>query len=93
GGGIKYFHANSTLADSTASGTDSVAIGPASVASGTNSPSCSCWLERCASSLRSRLRATRSAARWKTFAKDQSRSSRRSPACSATPGSNPISTT
>ncbi|TGQ97672.1 cell wall protein, partial [Mesorhizobium sp. M4B.F.Ca.ET.200.01.1.1] len=33
----KYFHANSTLADSTASGTDSVAIGPASVASGTNS--------------------------------------------------------
>ncbi|TJX18213.1 MAG: hypothetical protein E5W21_35150, partial [Mesorhizobium sp.] len=37
GGGIKYFHANSTLADSTASGTDSVAIGPASVASGTNS--------------------------------------------------------
>ncbi|MGV1879692.1 YadA-like family protein [Rhizobium sp. A22-96] len=37
GGGIKYFHANSTLADSIASGTDSVAIGPQSVASGTNS--------------------------------------------------------
>nr|WP_312862874.1 YadA-like family protein [Rhizobium sp. P28RR-XV] len=37
GGGIKYFHANSTLADSAASGTDSVAIGPQSVASGTNS--------------------------------------------------------
>lgn len=28
GGGIKYFHANSKLADSTAVGTDSVAIGP-----------------------------------------------------------------
>ncbi|ENN86852.1 cell wall protein [Rhizobium freirei PRF 81] len=37
GGGIKYFHANSTLADSAASGTDSVAIGPQSVASGANS--------------------------------------------------------
>jgi autotransporter adhesin len=37
GGGIKYFHANSTLADSAASGTDSVAIGPESVASGTDS--------------------------------------------------------
>jgi autotransporter adhesin len=37
GGGIKYFHANSTLADSSASGTDSVAIGPQSVASGTSS--------------------------------------------------------
>ncbi|MBN8954821.1 MAG: YadA-like family protein, partial [Rhizobium tropici] len=37
GGGIKYFHANSTLADSQASGTDSVAIGPQSVASGVNS--------------------------------------------------------
>ncbi|MCG7509402.1 calcium-binding protein, partial [Mesorhizobium sp. IRAMC:0171] len=37
GGGIKYFHANSTLADSIASGTDSVAMGPQSVASGTNS--------------------------------------------------------
>ncbi|MDR0184688.1 YadA-like family protein [Lysobacter arvi] len=29
GGGIKYFHVNSTLADSTAGGTDSTAIGPA----------------------------------------------------------------
>jgi autotransporter adhesin len=28
GGGIKYFHANSVLADSVAAGTDSVAIGP-----------------------------------------------------------------
>ncbi len=37
GGGIKYFHANSALADSIASGTNSVAIGPQSVASGTNS--------------------------------------------------------
>ena len=37
GGGIKYFHANSTLADSSAAGTDSVAIGPESVASGTDS--------------------------------------------------------
>ncbi|WP_194291648.1 YadA-like family protein, partial [Rhizobium sp. ICMP 5592] len=37
GGGIKYFHANSTLADSQASGTDSVSIGPESVASGANS--------------------------------------------------------
>lgn len=37
GGGIKYFHANSTLADSIASGTDSVSIGPESVASGTDS--------------------------------------------------------
>lgn len=34
GGGIKYFHANSTLADSQASGVDSVAIGPAAIASG-----------------------------------------------------------
>ncbi len=34
GGGIKYFHANSTLADSQATGTDSVAIGPVAVASG-----------------------------------------------------------
>jgi autotransporter adhesin len=33
GGGIKYFHANSTLADSQATGTDSVAIGPNAVAS------------------------------------------------------------
>ncbi|MEZ2221752.1 YadA-like family protein, partial [Rhizobium sp. RCC_161_2] len=37
GGGIKYFRANSTLADSVASGTDSVSIGPESVASGTDS--------------------------------------------------------
>jgi hyaluronate-binding autotransporter adhesin len=37
GGGIKYFHANSKLADSSATGTDSVAIGPESVASGTDS--------------------------------------------------------
>ncbi|WP_342235701.1 hypothetical protein, partial [Inquilinus sp. OTU3971] len=33
GGGIKYFHANSTLADSQATGTDSVAVGPTAVAS------------------------------------------------------------
>ena len=32
GDGIKYFHANSTLADSSATGTDSVAIGPESSA-------------------------------------------------------------
>ena len=32
GDGIKYFHANSTLADSQALGTDSVAIGPTAVA-------------------------------------------------------------
>ncbi|MPR64360.1 hypothetical protein D7027_21550 [Ochrobactrum intermedium] len=37
GTGIKYFHANSTLADSQATGTDSVAVGPASTASGTGS--------------------------------------------------------
>ncbi|MDH7791619.1 autotransporter adhesin [Ochrobactrum sp. AN78] len=37
GGGIKFFHSNSTLADSIASGTDSVAIGPAAVSSGTAS--------------------------------------------------------
>ncbi|WP_052426895.1 beta strand repeat-containing protein [Paraburkholderia terrae] len=37
GDGIKYFHANSTLADSTASGTDSVAIGGAATASTVNS--------------------------------------------------------
>ncbi|WFU86425.1 YadA-like family protein [Rhizobium sp. CC1099] len=37
GGGIKYFHANSTLADSNAVGIDSVAIGPQSVATGNNS--------------------------------------------------------
>ena len=35
--GIMYFHANSTLADSNASGTDSLAIGPVSVASGDSS--------------------------------------------------------
>ncbi|ESY71283.1 adhesin transmembrane protein, partial [Mesorhizobium sp. LNHC252B00] len=35
-GGIKYFHANSTAADSLASGTDSVAIGPVATATGTN---------------------------------------------------------
>ena len=39
GGGIKYFHANSTLADSTATGTDSVAIGPVAAAVGTNAVS------------------------------------------------------
>ncbi|MFP3556024.1 YadA-like family protein [Paraburkholderia sp. SIMBA_049] len=33
GGGIKYFHANSTLADSVAAGTNSVAIGPVATAS------------------------------------------------------------
>ena len=33
GGGIKYFHADSTLADSTATGTDSVAVGPTANAS------------------------------------------------------------
>ena len=37
GAGIKYFHANSTLADSNASGLDSVAIGPQSVAAGASS--------------------------------------------------------
>ncbi|WP_031364117.1 ESPR-type extended signal peptide-containing protein [Caballeronia sordidicola] len=37
GGGIKYFHTNSTLADSSATGADSVAIGGASVASAKNS--------------------------------------------------------
>ncbi|MGC3965468.1 MAG: YadA-like family protein [Rhodocyclaceae bacterium] len=36
GGGIKYFHANSTLNDSVASGTNSVAVGPQAVASGTD---------------------------------------------------------
>ncbi len=35
--GMKYFHTNSTLADSQATGTDSVAIGPNAVASGDNS--------------------------------------------------------
>ena len=34
GGGIKYFHANSSLADSTATGQDAVAAGPAALASG-----------------------------------------------------------
>ncbi|MFJ4391022.1 YadA-like family protein [Pseudomonas soli] len=37
GAGIKYFHANSTLADSRATGLDSVAIGPQSVAAGASS--------------------------------------------------------
>ncbi|WP_233442884.1 YadA-like family protein [Bradyrhizobium brasilense] len=37
GGGVKYVHTNSSLADSQAIGTDSVAVGPAAVASGTNS--------------------------------------------------------
>ncbi|MBW8725599.1 MAG: hypothetical protein JF625_10640, partial [Inquilinus limosus] len=37
GGGIKYFHANSTLADSKAVGKNSVAIGPASTAGGNDS--------------------------------------------------------
>ncbi|NPT39608.1 YadA-like family protein, partial [Paraburkholderia xenovorans] len=37
GGGIKYFHANSTLADSSATGTDSVAIGGAANATAANS--------------------------------------------------------
>ncbi|MFT4132322.1 beta strand repeat-containing protein, partial [Labrys sp. (in: a-proteobacteria)] len=37
GGGIKYFHANSTEADSVASGDGAVAIGPKSVASGAKS--------------------------------------------------------
>ncbi|HWW06208.1 YadA family autotransporter adhesin, partial [Collimonas sp.] len=36
GGGIKYFHANSTLADSAATGTDSVAVGPTASASATD---------------------------------------------------------
>jgi len=34
GGGIKYFHANSTLADSSAAGTNSIAVGPVSTATG-----------------------------------------------------------
>ena len=37
GGGIKYFHANSTLADSTATGTNAVSIGGAATASAANS--------------------------------------------------------
>ncbi|MDY1462781.1 hypothetical protein SOK05_30020, partial [Pseudomonas aeruginosa] len=36
GAGIKYFHSNSTLGDSTATGTDSVAVGPLANASATN---------------------------------------------------------
>jgi autotransporter adhesin len=36
GAGIKYFHANSTRADSTATGTDSVAVGPAASSTATN---------------------------------------------------------
>nr|WP_230414510.1 hypothetical protein [Collimonas silvisoli] len=36
GGGIKYFHANSTLADSTATGTGSVAVGSTANASATD---------------------------------------------------------
>ncbi len=36
GAGIKYFHTNSTLADSTATGTDSVAVGPTASATATN---------------------------------------------------------
>jgi autotransporter adhesin len=37
GGGVKYFHASSTLADSSAGGTNSVAVGPQAVSSGANS--------------------------------------------------------
>ncbi len=37
GGSSKYFHANSTLADSSASGSNSVAIGPVAKASGSDS--------------------------------------------------------
>jgi autotransporter adhesin len=37
GGGIQYFHTNSTLADSVATGTNATAIGPQATASGTNS--------------------------------------------------------
>ncbi|WP_253074389.1 hypothetical protein, partial [Paraburkholderia tropica] len=37
GGGIKYFHTNSSLGDSVAAGLDSTAIGPASTAGGANS--------------------------------------------------------
>ncbi|MFT0477776.1 hypothetical protein ACMSI6_28345, partial [Pseudomonas antarctica] len=36
GAGIKYFHTNSTLADSTATGTESVAVGPTASATATN---------------------------------------------------------
>ncbi|WP_198432583.1 YadA family autotransporter adhesin, partial [Burkholderia ubonensis] len=37
GAGIKYFHANSTLADSQATGTDSIAVGPQAVANAADS--------------------------------------------------------
>jgi len=37
GGGVKYFHANSTQADSVASGANSIAVGPQTVASGGSS--------------------------------------------------------
>jgi trimeric autotransporter adhesin len=37
GGGIKYFHANSVLADSQATGLEAVAVGPLAVASGAES--------------------------------------------------------
>ncbi|MFM0734111.1 YadA-like family protein [Paraburkholderia sediminicola] len=37
GGGIKYFHTNSTLADASATGTNATAIGPLAVATGSNS--------------------------------------------------------
>ena len=37
GGGIKYFHANSTAADSKAVGADSVAVGPTAVSNGAGS--------------------------------------------------------
>ncbi|NMY86533.1 hypothetical protein HBR93_20705, partial [Pseudomonas sp. WS 5411] len=36
GAGIKYFHSNSTLADSTATGTNSVAVGPTASSTATN---------------------------------------------------------
>jgi trimeric autotransporter adhesin len=36
GGGMKYFHANSSLPDSQATGTNSVAVGPAATASAAN---------------------------------------------------------
>ncbi|MET3930967.1 autotransporter adhesin [Lysobacter sp. OAE881] len=36
GGGIKYFHANSTLADSAATGANSIAVGPAATAKSSN---------------------------------------------------------
>ncbi|KLD66005.1 YadA-like family protein [Dyella japonica] len=37
GGGIKYFHANSSLADSQAVGSNSVAVGPQAISTGTDS--------------------------------------------------------